>query len=280
MAAPIHTVAGKKVLITGAAMGMGKLYAQLAVQEGAAAVVLWDIQQAALEATVAELKTKSGRVRSYIVDLASREAIEQAAGKVRQEVGDIDILFNNAGIVRGAYFWEHDPVKDIWQTMAVNALAPMYVTRAFLPAMIARKDSPCRIVTIASAAGLVSAPRLSVYCGSKAAATGWSDAVRLELRQAGHRHVRVTTVNPTYITTGMFEGATGMLFTPLLTPERVAAQVWQAMKRGTPRLLLPWTVHLALALKGLLPVRLFDWIAGRVFGAYQSMAGFTGRPER
>lgn len=280
MGAPIHTVAGKRILITGAAMGMGKIYARLAVDEGAAAVVLWDINQAALEATVTELKSKGGKVHSYIVDVSSREAIEQAAAKVTQDVGTIDILFNNAGIVRGKFFWEHDNVKDTWLTMAINALAPMYITRAFLPAMIEKKGSECRIVNIASAAGLVSNPRMSVYCGSKWAATGWSDSVRLELQQAGHEHVKVLTVNPTYIATGMFEGAKGMLFTPILTPEYVTDKVWRAMKRGAPRLILPWTVYLSNALKGLLPIRLFDWVADHIFGVYKTMDDFKGRDAK
>lgn len=277
MAAAIHTVAGKRILITGAAMGMGKIYARLAVEEGAAAVVLWDINQAALEATVTELKSKGGKVHSYIVDVSSREAIEQAAAKVTQDVGAIDILFNNAGIVRGKFFWEHDNVKDTWLTMAVNTLAPMYITRAFLPGMIEKKGSECRIVNIASAAGLVSHPRMSVYCGSKWAATGWSDSVRLELQQAGHAHVKVLTVNPSYIATGMFEGAQGMLLTPILTPEYVTDKVWRAMKRGAARLILPWTVYLSNALKGLLPIRLYDWVADHIFGAYRTMDDFKGR---
>jgi len=103
---------------------------------------------------------------------------------VKQDVGDVEILFNNAGVVRGKYFWEHDHVKDTWFTMSINALAPMYIAREFLPAMIASKRE-CRVINIASAAGTVSNPKMSVYCASKWAAIGWSDSVRLELVQAG-----------------------------------------------------------------------------------------------
>ncbi len=272
----MQNVAGKKVLITGAAMGMGKIYAQLAAQEGAAAIILWDINQAELEKTSAELKAAGGKVYSYIVDVSKFEAITEAAAKVRNEVGDPDILFNNAGVVRGKYFWEHDPLKDIAFTMSINAMAPMYIAREFLPAMIARRGSEQRVVNIASAAGLISNPRMSVYCASKWSCTGWSDSVRLELEQAGHPHVRVTTVNPTYISTGMFEGAKSMLFTPILTPQYVTDRVWAAMKTGRPRLILPWTVHFSNALRGLLPVRLFDWLARHVFRVYGTMDTFTG----
>ena len=92
-------------------------------------------------------------------------------------------------------------IKSLGKTVgAINALAPMHITREFLPAMLAA-GRDCRIVNIASAAGLVSNPRMSVYSASKWAVVGWSDSLRLELRGTP---VRVTTVCPSYVTTGMF----------------------------------------------------------------------------
>ncbi len=272
----MQTVAGKKVLITGAAMGMGKMYGQLAVAENAAAVVLWDINQQALDATVAELRRAGGKVHPYVVDVSSREAIEHAAKKVLAEVGEIDILINNAGIVRGKFFWEHDNVKDTFFTMAVNSLALMYITRAFLPGMIASR-SEARIVNIASAAGLVANPRMSVYCASKWAAIGWSDSLRIELDHAGHGNVMVTTVCPGYISTGMFEGVKAPRLTPMLTPEYVVDKVWAAMKVGTPFLTMPVIVRLSLVIKGMLPTRPWDFVAGKIFRVYKSMEEFKGR---
>ncbi len=272
----MNNVGGKKILITGAAMGMGKIYAQLAVQEGAKAVVLWDINEPALLETVKELKAKGGQVTSYTVDVSKLESITAAAEKVRKEVGDIEILFNNAGVVRGKLFWEHDHIKDTWFTMSINALAPMYIAREFMPAMIASKTE-CRVINIASAAGTVSNPKMSVYCASKWSAIGWSDSVRLELEQCGHDHVRVTTVCPSYISTGMFEGAKGPLMTPLMTPEYVVNKVWAAMKVGRPMLYLPWTVYLSKIFKGLLPLFLWDFVADKIFGVYKTMEDFKGR---
>lgn len=272
----METVAGKKVLITGAAMGMGKLYAELAVREKAGAVVLWDVNQTALDATAAELKASGGTVFTYVVDVSNLDEIEKAAAQVQREIGDIDLLFNNAGIIRGKYFWEHDNRRDIFATMAINSLAIMYIARAFLPAMIAG-GRQSRIVNIASAAGTVSNPRMSVYCASKWAAIGWSDSVRLELKQAGHRHVRITTVCPSYISTGMFQGAKAPLMTPILTPEKVVNRVWAAMKKGRPMLMMPWTVRLSMLTRGLLPQWLWDVVADKIFGIYHSMDRFQGR---
>jgi all-trans-retinol dehydrogenase (NAD+) len=279
---------------------MGRLYAERAVREGARAVVLWDRDEDALQTAVAELRamvmdertatawgaperspsSASGAptttVHPYVLDLGELGAIAQTAQSVRKDLGGIDILINNAGIVRGKYFWEHDNGEDTRPTMQVNALAPMYVTREFLPGMI---ESPreARVVNIASAAGTVANPRMSVYAASKWAVIGWSDSLRLELTQQGFGHVRVTTVAPSYISTGMFDGARGPLFTPILTPEHVVDKVWRAMLAGRPMLMLPWSVGLAKTLKGILPTRAWDAVAGRVFGVYTSMENFTGR---
>lgn len=275
-----RTVSGARVLITGAASGMGRLYAERAVTEGAKAVILWDKDAAALAVAAAELAEKARsqtRVAPYAVDIADLGAIAQSAQRVRIEVGDPDIVINNAGIIRGKYFWEHDNGDDTRPTMQINALAPMYITREFLPSMIANGYREARIVNIASAAGMVSNPRMSVYAASKAALIGWSDSLRLELVRQDHGNVRVTTVCPSYISTGMFAGARGPLLTPVMTPEHVVDRVWKAMLAGKPMLMMPWTVGLSKALRGILPLPAWDVVAGRVFGVYKSMEKFTGR---
>lgn len=272
----MQTVEGRIVLVTGAAMGMGRLYAAHAVAERAAAVVLWDIDGPALAATRDALAAGGARVVAQVVDVASVEAVATAAARVRAEVGDPDVVVNNAGVVRSKPFWEHDPVHDTEFVMRINALAPMHVARAFLPAMIAG-GREARLLNVASASGLVSVPRMSVYTASKWAVIGWSDSLRLELVRAGHRHVRVTTLIPSYIKTGMFAGARAPLLTPLLEPGDVVDTAWKAMKRGKPRVMLPWTVGLSAALRGLLPLPAWDWLAGRVFKVYSSMDAFTGR---
>ena len=272
----MHNVEGKVVLVTGGAMGMGRLYATHAVEEGAAAVVLWDVDADALAMTRDALVARGGRVHAHVVDVASPDAVAEAAARVRAEAGDPDIVVNNAGIVRAGWFWEHDPVADTACVVGVNVLGVMHVARAFLPAMIER-GRPARLLNVASASGLVSVPRMSVYTASKWAVIGWSDSLRLELVRAGQRHVRVTTLIPSYIKTGMFAGARAPLMTPLLEPAHVVDKAWAAMKAGKPRLMMPWTVALSRALHGLLPLPLWDWLAGSVFKVYSSMDAFTGR---
>ena len=270
----MQSVRGANVLVTGAAMGLGKLFAVNAVREGAAAVVLWDVNEAALKETAVELEASGVPIHYETVDVTSETAVTEAAERVRDTVGTVHVLFNNAGIVRGnGYFWENNP-RDFLVTMEVNSIGPMLVARQFLPGMIA-SGRECRLITIASSAGLNAIPRMAAYAASKWAAVGFSDSVRLELEQAGHDTVKVTTVCPTYINTGMFDGAKGILFTPMLEQRDVVDTTWAAMLEGRPFVVMPWTSRMNKVLTGILPVKLRDLYLRRV-GVYNSMDEFTG----
>jgi short-subunit dehydrogenase len=153
----------------------------------------------------------------------------------------------------------------------------MYVAHAFLPAMIESPDE-CRLLNLASAAGFTPNPRMAAYAASKWAVIGWSDSVRLELKQAGHGHVKVTTVCPYYTSTGMFDGAKSAPLLPILDPAEVVDEAWRGMLDGRAFVVLPRTVQLAEVLKGVVPTGVRDFLADRVFGVYHSMDDFTGRP--
>lgn len=270
----MQSVKGTNVLVTGAAMGLGKLFATQAVKEGAASVTVWDANEAALKETATELEAAGGTIHYDTVDVTSQERVAEAAEQVRSTVGTIHVLFNNAGIVRGnGYFWENEP-RDFTLTVEVNSIGPMLVAREFLPAMI-QSGAQCRLVNIASSAGLNAIPRMAAYAASKWAAIGFSDSVRLELEQAGHDQVKITTVCPTYINTGMFDGAKGILFTPMLEQEDVVAETWKAMLQGSPFVVIPWTSKMNKVLSAVLPIRLRDFYLRRV-GVYNSMDEFKG----
>lgn len=121
------------------------------------------------------------------------EQVKETAQKVKQEHGVVDVLINNAGIVVGKYFHEHT-TSDILKTMEVNTNAPMLVTREFLGDMM--KQNSGHICNIASSAGIVSNPKMAVYAASKWAVTGWSDSLRLEMKQL-KKNIGVTTIMPT-----------------------------------------------------------------------------------
>lgn len=277
--APESVVAGATVLITGAARGMGELYARRAAAQGAAAIALWDVDAPRAQLLADELSRPGTTVRAFAVDVSDPEAIAVGVAETRAALGSVDILVNNAGIVRGARFWEHEPLRDIGLTLNINTLGPMWLTRELLPDMMADVSRPKRILNIASAAGTLPNPGMSVYAASKWALIGWSESLRLELARDGHGHVAVTTFCPSYVSTGMFEGARGPLWTPIMTPDKAADAAWNGMIRARPVVARPWTVKLAMALRGVLPVRAWDVLADRVFHVYSSMDRFTGRTD-
>jgi len=275
----VKSVKGKNVLVTGAAMGMGRLFAERAIAEEASAVVLWDVDESALNETLTELDNGPCAVSGYIVDVSDAAAVADTAAAVLDDLGRIDVLVNNAGVVRGNhYFWETDLERDAKFTIDVNTLAPMYVAHGFLPAMIAAPGD-CRILNLASAAGFTPNPRMAVYAASKWAVIGWSDSVRLELKQAGLDHVKVTTVCPYYVGTGMFDGAKSAPLLPILDPADVVDEAWKATLEGRPFVVMPKTVQLSEMLKGVVPVGVRDFIADHVVGVYHTMDDFTGRDE-
>jgi all-trans-retinol dehydrogenase (NAD+) len=203
------------------------------------------------------------------VDVSITETLLKAA----HVAGPIDILLNNAGTIVGKLFVDHTTAK-IDRALAVNTLALMHLSSAVLPGMIERRRG--HIVNMASAAGLVANPRMSVYCSSKWAVIGWSESLLLEMR-SGRTGVNVTTVMPYYIKTGMFAGVSSSSLMPLMEPKDAARAIFDAIEKNRPRLRMPWQMYALPFLKGVLPTPIFDLIVGRVLGVYSGMITFVGR---
>ena len=281
----MSTFKGKRVLITGGASGIGKLMGGMALDKGAAALVIWDINQESIEQVVSELSQaakaqgRAGRVYGMRVDVSNQAMVADRYEQTKREVGEIDILINSAGIITSNKTFDQCTPDEINRTMMVNALAPMYVTQQVLPDMVARDSG--HICNIGSAGGMISNPRMSIYAASKWATIGWSDSVRIELSEMKSR-VRITTIAPYYITTGMFDGVRSKIF-PLLRPENVATRILRAIERDTAfKMFMPWIPcphHFIRLLQGILPIRIFDWLVGRVLGIYHTMDHFTGRKK-
>lgn len=274
-------IKGTNVLITGGASGIGRIMGRICLEKGASNLIVWDINQSNIDKTEAELSdvkpaeagVSKGQIHSYIVNVSDPQAIKSAYEKVKSEVGEVDILVNCAGIVRGNNTFDKQTVQDIDLTMDINANAPMYVALAVLPDMLRRDRG--HICNIASAAGMLGVPKLSVYCASKWAVIGWTESMRVELKQA-RSHVRVTSVAPYFINTGMFDGVNSKVF-PILDPEKTAAKIIRAVEVGKSFRGIPFAYHFIRIWQGLLPNFLFDFIFGKVFGVYSVMDHFTGR---
>lgn len=278
------SVVGDVVLITGGAMGLGKLMAQRFVALGAN-VVLWDIQEDVLDNTVAELKTLAAphtKVFGYVCDITNKERVYKLAQLVKKEVGVVDILVNNAGVVFGKSILESKD-DEVERTVAVNYISNFYTVKAFLPDMIEQKCG--HIITISSVAGFTGVPFLADYCSSKAASFCFGEALRSELKTLTAGHVKTTLVCPYYILTGMFEGTEikstlGKLIAGNpLEPDTVAGDIVQAILLEEEFVVLPSQFLVIGILRALLPTRALDWFQGMT-GATQAMNNFKGRGAR
>lgn len=263
---------GANVLITGGASGIGKIMGRMALEKGAASLIIWDINKTSIETARHELG-KYGKVRGYVVDVSNNDIVILAYEKVREDCGQVDILINCAGIVTSNKTFDRMSVDEITRTMSINTIAPMLVARAMLPDMIARNSG--HICTIASAGGMLSNPKMSVYAASKWGAIGWSDSVRIELQEMKSK-VHVTTVAPYYINTGMFDGVKSRII-PILKPEYAARKVISAIEKNTNFKGIPFGFHFIRFWQAILPTRIFDFFFGQVFGIYHAMDDFTGR---
>jgi short-subunit dehydrogenase len=269
-------VAGKTVLITGAGMGMGKRHAERATERGASRVVLWDINEQALAEAAEPLRRSGASVWTYRVDISQVDQIEQAAQQVLQEVGPVEVLFNNAGIVTPGDFMSHT-AQDIERTIRVNTLGVMHVARTLLPAMVGTQAA--HIVNISSASALIPLPYGSVYAASKWAAYCWSESLRIEMED-NHPHIKVTTVCPSFVATGMFEGAKPPRSTRFLTTEEIVDAIWKGLERNRAVVIAPAMARIALPMRALLPLFVFDFLGRKVFGNYSAMKTLTGRVPR
>lgn len=264
----------KRVLITGGAAGIGRSLAEHFAARGAH-VLLLDINQQSLDNAVAALLRDGAVAAGYRLDVTDHQAIGAVRTRILEEHGPIDVLVNNAGIVFGGPFLEVPLAKHL-ATYQINTLGLVAMTYAFLPDLMSRAEA--HLVNMASASGLIGLPYGSTYASSKWAVIGFSESIRLELAMLRHNNVGVTTVCPSYVSTGLFEGAQAPKTTSILTADELAGMVLHAVERNRSFVLTPWLVKVTPALWGLLPTRIFDVVAWQ-FGATASMSGWKGRGE-
>ncbi|MBE9489168.1 MAG: SDR family oxidoreductase [Bacteroidetes bacterium] len=263
---------GKTVLITGGASGIGKIMVRLLLERNAK-VIIWDINQSKIDETVSEYSNK-GDIIGFNVDVSNIKQIQETAKKIKQEIGVVDVLINNAGIVVGKYFNEHS-TSDIKKTMEINANAPMYITMEFLEDMLNQNSG--HICNIASSGGIISNPKMSVYAASKWSLIGWSDSLRLEMKQM-NKDVNVTTIMPYYINTGMFDGVKSKI--PILEPEPTALTIVKAIEKNKKMLTIPGYIYRVTKLgQAIMPINIFDWFTGSILGVYNTMEHFTGHKK-
>lgn len=184
---------GRTAVITGASSGIGAATARALSAEGAA-VALLARRAGRVEALATEIVGGGGRALALVADVQDRDSVERAAEAIKVELGPVDMLVNNAGVMLLSAF--KSGKADEWRTMVdTNLTGALVVTDVFLPTLIGERGD---IVNISSVAGRTTGVNSSVYNATKWGLTAWSDALRKELVDDG---VRVIVIEPGAVAT-------------------------------------------------------------------------------
>lgn len=221
----MESLKGKVALVTGAGKGIGKAIAIALANEGAHVGLIARTEKDVKE--VADEISKMGVMAAYATaDVSNRAEVEAAVEKLNTELGNVDILINNAGTATFGNFLALEP--EVWENqIKVNLFGVYYTTRAVLPQMIERKTGD--IVNISSTAGKTGSPVTSAYAASKFAVFGLSESLMQEVRK---HNIRVTALAPSTVVTDLANSANLITGDPerVMHPEDFAELIMAQLK--------------------------------------------------
>ncbi|MCC5894911.1 MAG: SDR family oxidoreductase [Alkalibacterium sp.] len=192
-------VKDKLIWITGASSGIGEALAYQLASKGAI-LILSARSVDKLNEVKQKCKEKyNARVIVYPLDVSDFKAIEKAVSHITDKLGHIDVLINNAGFGHTQAFTEYDFSK-VENMFKVNVLGLMYMSQLVAKNMIPFKSG--HILNVASIAGKIATPKSAVYSATKFAVIGFSNTLRLEMKD---HDIKVTTVNPGPVDTAFFD---------------------------------------------------------------------------
>ncbi len=246
----------KRVFITGASSGIGAALAQRYAAQGAA-LGLVARRQALLEQLQASLP-HSQRHRLYALDVTDHAALAAAAADFINAHGGADVVIANAGISKGTLTEHAEDLAVFERIIATNLTATVATFAPFIGSMKRQAQAgsrACRLVGIASVAGIRGLPGAEAYSASKAALISYCESLRLELKGSG---IRVVTIAPGYIDTPMTQANSYPM--PFLMPvEKFAAQAVAAIDAGASYRVIPWQMGIVAKLLRLLPNGVYDF---------------------
>lgn len=236
---------GKVVAITGGARGIGKATAKELVGAGAH-VAIGDLDVELARKTAEELGSSA---RAYELDVTSRESVARFLDGVESEIGPLDVLINNAGIMPLGPFLEETDASAQRQ-FDINVHGTIFGMKEALPRMVARRSG--HVVNLASVAGKGGFPHAATYCGTKHAVIGISEAVRNEVRGSG---VEITCILPALVNTELGSGVEAGRAVKKLEPGEVAEAIVGALRTPRFEVFVPASTGTISKVMALLPRR-------------------------
>jgi NAD(P)-dependent dehydrogenase (short-subunit alcohol dehydrogenase family) len=259
MARQPRSLAGKVVVITGGGRGIGAATASALARLGAR-VAIGDLDLDVAKKTAENL---DGAV-ALPLDVTDRAGFTAFLDEVEKQLGPIDVLINNAGIMPIGLIEEESDTATRHQ-LEINLHAVIHGTREAVRRMRPRRDG--HIVNIASVAGKAGFPGIATYCATKHAVVGLSEAVRTELRGSG---VELSVVIPSIVRTELTAGVEDARFVKSITPEDVAGAIVAALRRPRFEVFVPRSLGAINRFTRLLPRAAGEGIA-RLFKGDQVM---------
>ena len=267
----------KIVLVTGAAKGIGLATVKRLLKKDAK-VILWDFQPNDLDNAVQSLKDEGHDVFSQVCDVTNKEQVYHNAAIIKKDIGDVDILINNAGTVYTGYMLDRSD-EELENMINVNFTSMIYTIRSFMPAMLEKNKG--HIINISSASSLIGAPKLAIYAATKWAVMGLTESLRLEAIKMGKKGVRFSSIHPNFLKKGLFEGTKlnilGTIFAPGVKSHDAVAKVIinRAIRFGFHSPKIPWIMNQSVLLRALLPSSLLVKF-GNLYGLNSMMDEYTG----
>lgn len=193
------SLAGKNVIVTGAASGIGLATAQRFAAEGCN-VAVWDINEEGAARAAAELAAPGRKAISAKVDVSNRAQVAAALERFHAELGKVQVLVNNAGITDFRSFM--DMTEEVWdRVMTINLKSMLVVTQAVLPDMLEAKWG--RIINVSSSSAQTGSARMTAYAASKGGVIAFTKSLAQELAATG---ITVNNVPPGFVDTPMLRG--------------------------------------------------------------------------